>query len=382
MNDAPHRTARPAWTAEDEQRMREALELAELARGRTSPNPLVGCVLVRDGAVVGRGFHAQAGAAHAEAAALKDAGDAARGATAYVTLEPCNHHGRTPPCSEALINAGVSRVVIATQDPNAQAAGGAQRLRDAGVTVEVGLLGRESERQNEAFLTSVRRGRPFVHFKSAMTLDGKIASGSGDARWVTGETARAWVHALRSESDAVVVGMGTVRQDDPALTARMPQGRTPLKVVFDARGGLEATARLFEPHEGEDASVHVMTTAAAPASARDAWRAAGAQVHLLEGDGGRPAVTAALEMLQRLEVRSVLLESGGRLAASFLQAGAIDRISIVVAPKLIGGSASTPFEGVGANRMADAWGVRDLTVTTLGDDLLLQGTPDLNQEAS
>lgn len=362
--------------------MREALELAERARGRTSPNPLVGCVLVRGSLVVGRGFHARAGAAHAEAAALQAAGQAAQGATAYVTLEPCNHHGRTPPCSEALIHAGVSRVVIATLDPNAQASGGAQRLREAGVTVDVGLLAEESERQNEAFLTSLRKGRPFVHFKSAMTLDGKIASGSGDARWVTGETARAWVHGLRSESDAVAVGMGTVRQDDPALTARVQQGRTPVKVVFDGRGTLKATARLFEPYKGTPAEVHVMTTEAASEDARGALQAAGAHVHVLEDKRGRPSVSSALAVLHGLEVRSLLLESGGRLAGSFLQAGAIDRISMVVAPKLIGGSASTPLEGMGADRMADAWGVRNLTVTQLGDDLLLQGTPDLNQEAS
>ncbi len=381
MNDAPHHVGRPVWTPDDEQHMREALTLADRGRGRTSPNPLVGCVLVRDGVVVGRGFHAHAGGPHAEVAALADAGPAARGATAYVTLEPCNHHGRTPPCSEALIEAGVSRVVVATEDPNPAATGGSGRLREAGITVDLGLLATEAEHQNEAFLTSVSKRRPFVHFKSAMTLDGKIASGSGDARWVTGEPARAWVHALRNESDTIAVGMGTVRQDDPALTARVPNGRTPTKVVFDTRGELGPDARLFEPFEGTPADVHVMTTEAAPQEALKTLQAAGAHVHVLPSVDGRPSVPAALEVLHRLEVRSLLLESGGRLASSFLQAGAIDRISIVLAPKLVGGSASTPFEGAGAMRMADAWGVRDLTVTPLGEDLLLQGTPDLNQEA-
>ena len=359
--------------------MARALELAELGRGTTSPNPMVGCVLVAGDEVVGEGWHRRAGEPHAEALALRDAGPRARGATAYVTLEPCDHHGRTPPCSLALIEAGVARVVVATQDPDPRVRGaGLRRLREAGVDVVTGVLADAAEAQNEAYLTSQRRGRPFVLYKTAMTLDGKIATRTGHARWITGEASRARVQRWRDELDAVAIGVTTVLLDDPRLTARVEGGRTPIKVVFDARARTPVDAALFAPDQGgAPARVWIVTGPKAPEARLAALRDAGAETIRVDGpeDGpeDRPDVAAALAELHRREVRGLLLEGGGTLAWSFLEAGAIDRVAWFVAPKLLGGPGATPLGGPGVATMDAAIDLHDLRSEASGADLLITG---------
>ncbi|HLV12045.1 MAG TPA: bifunctional diaminohydroxyphosphoribosylaminopyrimidine deaminase/5-amino-6-(5-phosphoribosylamino)uracil reductase RibD [Trueperaceae bacterium] len=357
--------------------MRRALELAARGRGRTSPNPLVGCVIVApDGSVVGEGWHPFAGGPHAEAAALAAAGEAARGATAYVTLEPCDHHGRTPPCTEALIAAGVAEVVVAHLDPDPRVSGrGVARLEAAGVRVRVGTLAAEAEALNEAYLTSRRLGRPFVLYKAATTLDGKTATTSGESRWISGEAARERVHAWRDELDAVAVGAGTVVRDDPALTTRLPGGgRTPLKVVFDGALRTPATARLFEPDpEGVPARVVVFAAEGAPAARAERLAARGAEVVTLPAPDGRPDVAAALAHLAGRQVQSLLLEGGGTLAWSFFARRAVDRVAFFLAPKLLGGPAPGPLGGPGVHALASAFALTDLSSERVGDDLLVQG---------
>lgn len=357
--------------------MARALELAERGRGTTRPNPLVGCVLVRDGRVIGEGWHERAGGPHAEVAALASLKDpaVARGATAYVTLEPCNHQGRTPPCTEALLRAGVSRVVIAAPDPNPLVDGrGAARLREAGVEVVSGVLREDAERQNEVYRTSVRLGRPFVLYKTAMSLDGKIATRSGQSRWITGPEARGRVQEWRNELDAVVVGVNTVLLDDPLLTTRLEGGRTPIKVVFDSVARTPATAKLFEPDPaGESARVVLFVTPAAPEARVEALVERGAEVVTVPAVNGRADVTAALGELHARGITGALLEGGGNLAWSFLAARAVDRVAWFVAPKLLGGNGATPLGGLGVNRMQDALELSELEATQLGRDLLLTG---------
>lgn len=369
-------TSRPqAAAAEDPTYMARALELAGQARGRTSPNPLVGCVIVRDGTIVGEGFHAAAGTDHAEVAALKQAGELARGASVYVTLEPCDHEGRTPPCSEALIAAGVARVVIASADPNPVASGGAERLRAAGIEVVTGVLRAEADELNEPFLTVHRHGRPFVLYKTAMTLDGKIATRSGQSRWITGEAARQRVQEWRNELDAIAVGVNTVLLDDPLLTTRLAGGRSPRKVIFDSLARLSPDARLFEPDpSGEPAQVSVFVTEAAPAERTAALSAAGAEVLTMPDAAGRPDISTALRSLASHGVNSLLLEGGGTLAWSFLQARAIDRVAWFIAPMLIGGPGRSPLGGLGVETMADAYRLQDSQHEWIDGDLLITGS--------
>jgi diaminohydroxyphosphoribosylaminopyrimidine deaminase/5-amino-6-(5-phosphoribosylamino)uracil reductase len=353
--------------------MARAIELAERGRATVSPNPMVGCVLVRDGEVVGEGWHVRAGEDHAEIVALRAAGERAAGATAYVTLEPCDHHGRTPPCSLALIRAGVRRAVVAALDPNPVVNGaGVHRLREAGVGVTVGALREEAERQNEIFRTAQALGRPFVLYKTAMTLDGKIATRAGHSRWITCEASRERVQRWRHELDAVAVGVATVLLDDPRLTARVDGGRTPLKVVFDSVARTPPDAALFAPDEtGTPARVLIAVGPQAPGARRAALEAAGAELIEAAGPRGRPSVSRVLEELQRREVRSVLLEGGGTLAWSFLEARAIDRLAWFIGPKLLGGNGATPLGGLGVTTMDDAYPLHDLRSEFSGDDLLL-----------
>lgn len=353
--------------------MRRALALAERGRGRTSPNPLVGCVIVREGVVLGEGWHERAGEAHAEVRALQQAGEA-RGATVYVTLEPCAHQGRTPPCSEALIAAGVSRVVFAAHDPNPLASGGAARLAAAGIAVQGGVLKDEAERQNEAFFTVQHKQRPFVLYKSAMTLDGKIATRSGQSRWITGVAARERVQQWRDQFDAVAVGVSTVLLDDPLLTCRLEGGRSPLKVVFDSVARTPPDAKLFLPDQrGDVARVIVYTTEKAPAERVAALQQVGAEVVALPEQRGRSDVRAALVDLCRRGINSVLLEGGGTLAWSFFEAQMVDKIAIFIGPKLLGGSGSSPLAGLGVARMDEAITLEALHTEFIANDLLITG---------
>ena len=353
--------------------MSRALSLAEQGRGLTSPNPMVGAVVVRDGAVVGEGFHAEAGGPHAEIVALAAAGERARGATLYVTLEPCNHHGRTPPCTRAIRNAGVARVVTGAVDPNPHVTGGgADVLRASGIEVAVGVLDGEVRALNRAFFTAMLRRRPHVTLKSAMTLDGKIAARDGTSRWITGAEARAEAHRLRSESDAVVVGIGTALADDPALDVRLeaPWPREPRRVVVDSQARLPVRARMIGAGRAERAVVAV--TDAAPPERVAALEAAGATVLACKSAQGRVDLVDLAARLFALDVIAMLVEGGAELNAAFLEAGLVDRVAIFLAPKLLGGAAApTPVGGAGRS-LSQAVRLARPTVRPLGDDWLVE----------
>jgi diaminohydroxyphosphoribosylaminopyrimidine deaminase/5-amino-6-(5-phosphoribosylamino)uracil reductase len=352
--------------------MRLALEEAWLGLGRTAPNPAVGAVLARGDRVVGRGHHAQAGGPHAEIEALRQAGARARGADLYTTLEPCDHTGRTPPCSMAVIEAGVRRVFIGSRDPNPLVNGkGTARLRRAGVEVVAGPLQAECDALNAPWIRFISSGRPFVTLKLAATLDGRIATAGGDSRWVSGPEARAWVHRLRDRVDAVLVGRGTAQADDPRLTARLPggAGRDPLRVVLDTDLRLPVTLKLFRQRS-------TARTLVLHAARRE--RDLGPRVDLMRctrGPGGLD-LGDALARLAARDVVHLLVEGGGAVAASFLAAGLVDRLALVLAPKVLGAGLSWSGAAVPA-RMAKALRVLDMTVEPMGDDLLVQGRPAL-----
>lgn len=351
--------------------MRLALRLARMGLGRTSPNPAVGAVLVSpSGAIVGRGYHRRAGLPHAEAEALAEAGRAAAGATLYVNLEPCAHHGRTPPCAQALAEHGVAKVFFSIRDPNPLVSGrGAAILRDAGVEVIEGLLAGEAARLNEAFLKFIATGLPFVTLKAAMTMDGKIAAAGGDSKWVTSEKARSYVHLLRSRSDAVLVGVGTVLADDPLLTARLAKaGRDPLRVVVDSTARTPADARLFKT----GAPPLIAVTARADPARRDALQKAGAKVAVFPADNdGRIDLASLCAYLGRQGVTSLLVEGGGKVASSVLKAGLVDKVLFFVAPKMVGGNGPGPVGGILAETMNEAVPLTVPAIRRFGPDVLL-----------
>lgn len=366
--------ARPAWP-EDEVWMARALELAAKGVGTASPNPCVGAIVVRDGTVVGQGFHRKAGEPHAEVHALREAGSLARGATLYVTLEPCSHHGRTPPCAEAIIAAGIQSVVVAVVDPNPKVAGrGLQRLRDAGIEVRLGAGALMAERLNEAFLFAITAERPFIHLKWAMTLDGKSATAQGESRWITGPAARRKVHELRACHDAVLVGGETLRKDDPRLDVR--------DFVWPDARDLQQPARV------------VVTNRPVNLSQR-AFARAGRAIVLFGRDPGEPhreALTrhgiqsrvfvasdgldwqAALRWLAEQEFRSILVEAGPTLAGELLRKDLVERVSVFVAMRILGGAASKPaVGGPTPDRLTDAIRLRDVETTWLDGDLWVTG---------
>jgi diaminohydroxyphosphoribosylaminopyrimidine deaminase/5-amino-6-(5-phosphoribosylamino)uracil reductase len=354
--------------------MRRALELAERGRGLTSPNPMVGAVIVRDGSIVAEGFHRRAGEAHAEVEALEAAGDRARGAALYVTLEPCAHVGRTPPCAPRVAASGVRRVVAALVDPDPRVAGrGLDLLRAAGVEVAVGVLERDAERQNRAFLTSVRRGRPHVLLKVAMTLDGKIADRHRASQWITGVEARQEAHRLRSEVDAILVGVGTVLADDPALTVRLgrPWPREPYRVVLDSSARTPPSARVVRGPTPQRALIAVGE--GAPHERTGRLEHAGAVVVRVAERGGRLDLDEVMAELHRREVRAMLVEGGAEVHGAFLASGLVDRVAVFVAPLLLGGREATPAIGGPGVRLADALRLADVSVRTVGPDLLVEG---------
>jgi diaminohydroxyphosphoribosylaminopyrimidine deaminase / 5-amino-6-(5-phosphoribosylamino)uracil reductase len=353
--------------------MRRALALAERGRGHVEPNPLVGAVIVRDGQVVGEGWHQRYGAAHAEINALAAAGEAARDGTLYVTLEPCCHHGKTPPCTEAVLRAGIRRVVAAMTDPFPQVAGqGAACLRAAGVTVEVGLLEAAARRLNAPYLKLLATGRPYVHAKWAMTLDGKIATRTGDSKWISGDASRRRVHELRGRMDAIVAGIGTVLADDPLLTARPPGPRTPVRILLDSHGRLPLRSRLAAT--AQETPTLIVTAGALPDEQAEALRATGCGLLALAVEQGRPAVAALLEELGRRRMTNVLVEGGANVLGSFLDAGALDEVHVFLAPKLLGGAmAKTPIAGRGVERLAAALTLTEWHVETVNGDVLVHG---------
>jgi diaminohydroxyphosphoribosylaminopyrimidine deaminase/5-amino-6-(5-phosphoribosylamino)uracil reductase len=351
--------------------MRLALAEAAKGLGRTSPNPAVGAVLVKNGRVIARGHHARAGGPHAEVVALRAAGARARGADLYTTLEPCDHFGKTPPCSVALLEAGVRRVVIGSRDPNPLVNGkGIARLIRGGVSVVPDVLAEECDRLNAQWFTYITERRPYVTLKAAVTLDGKIATRTGDARWITGEAARGWVHQLRDRVDAVLVGAGTARADDPLLTTRLRRGRgrDPVRVVLDTDLALPARLKLFHPRSAAP-------TLVAHASSRT--RRLGPGVELLRCRRGKGGVDLG-DLLARLAARGVthlLVEGGARVHARFLEEGLVDQVAIFVAPKLAGGDGVSLVAGKGPARMADALQLEEVQVERVGEDVLVTGVP-------
>jgi diaminohydroxyphosphoribosylaminopyrimidine deaminase / 5-amino-6-(5-phosphoribosylamino)uracil reductase len=357
---------------DDRAYMERALRLAERGRGLVSPNPMVGAVVVADGRVVGEGFHRGPGTAHAEIEALADAGDLARGGVLYSTLEPCDHFGRTGPCTTAILEAGIGRVVSAMTDPNPIVDGrGHARLAAEGLEVSTGVLRDQAEALNRPYAKHVRTGVPFVTWKMASSLDGKVAARDGTSRWVTGEAARRDVHRLRGAADAIVVGAGTALADDPSLTVRDPAyaGRPPLRVLVDARGRVPPSGDLFD----DAAPTFVATTDAAPVERCEEWRAAGAEVVPFERDGELVPFDALMRHLGKRDVQSVLLEGGPTLAWSAVADGLVDTVVVYLAPKLIGGAdAPTVLGGRGFAPIANALGLHIRSFDLVGDDLRVE----------
>ncbi|HHW41479.1 MAG TPA: bifunctional diaminohydroxyphosphoribosylaminopyrimidine deaminase/5-amino-6-(5-phosphoribosylamino)uracil reductase RibD [Syntrophomonadaceae bacterium] len=359
--------------SEDTAYMERALELAAMARGRTSPNPLVGAVVVRDGEIVGEGYHQKAGTPHAEIHALRQAGEKAKNAVLYVTLEPCCHYGKTPPCTDAIIRAGIKKAVVAVKDPNPLVAGkGIQALQDAGIEVSLGMLEARARRLNEAFFKYMVERRPFVTLKAAMSLDGKIATSSGDSKWITGVEAREYVHRLRAENDAIMVGIGTVLADDPLLTVRLPgEDRKPLRLVVDSGLRIPLTSRLVRTAR-EVPTVVAAAKGKCQAEKKEKLESAGVEVWELPEEEGRVGLCSLLEELGKRGVLSVLLEGGSTLNAAALAAGIVDKFIFFYAPKIIGGKgAPGPFGGTGINFLNDAIEIKELSWEKIGSDLML-----------
>lgn len=355
--------------------MQMALDLAEKGRGFTSPNPMVGAVVVNGGEVVGRGYHRAAGTPHAEVHAINDAGPKARGATLYVSLEPCNHTGRTPPCTEKILASGIRRVVMAMDDPNPGVRGGGGAFLAArGVSVLRGVCEQRARRLNEVFVKYTTSGLPFVVVKCATTLDGRIATRTGDSRWVTGDAARLCVHRMRHALDAILVGVGTVISDDPSLTARLPdiKGRDPMRVILDTQLSIPENARVL--HLDSAIETLIFCGDHVPTDRRRRVEKTGARVISAPISNGRIDLGALMPVLAAEGITSVLIEGGSRVIASALAAGVADKVSFFYAPKILGGDDGVPVcRGPGAGLMADCIQVRHTRVERLGDDILIEG---------
>lgn len=375
---AAQRTSRTQRVAEfdlavAEYFMEAALAEAAKGLGRTHPNPVVGVVIVKNGRILGRGFHKKAGTAHAEVIALEAAGPKARGADLYTTLEPCNHFGRTPPCSEAILQAGIKRVVCASADPNPVVNGkGIARLRRAGVEVVTGVLREQADRLNRPFFKHVRTGMPWVTLKAAVTLDGKLATARGDSKWVTSEVSREHVHRLRDRVDAILIGANTARLDDPKLTTRLPngEGRDPIRVVVDTRLALPPRLRLFT--QRSPAKTIVATVASADGRKARALARAGVEVWQVGGKG-QVDLAQLLRRLGQEGLTHVLVEGGAALFGSLVRAGLADELVLFVAPKLLGGDGLSWLGPLGIGRMGDAVRLQEVSHEQSGEDLVVRG---------
>ena len=353
--------------------MRQALALAALGEGRVEPNPQVGCVIAHGVEVVGEGFHQSFGGPHAEVHALATAGERARGATAYVTLEPCCHFGKTPPCSTALIQAGISRVVAAQRDPFPRVAGGGfAQLEAAGIGVEIGLLEAEAKHLNAPYLHLLKSGRPWVIAKWAMTLDGKLATASGDSRWISGEASRAVVHQIRGRVDAILVGGETARRDDPLLTARPPGPRTATRIVFTPSANLPLDGQLVRT--ARDIPTLIACGPAADSEACEKLRAAGCEVMQLAAAAPHDGLRELMQELGKRRMTNLLVEGGGRLLGTCFRFCLVNEVHAFIAPKLIGGTdAPTPWDDIGRPLMSEALQLESFQSERLGDDLYLRG---------
>ena len=357
--------------------MQRTLKLARQAKGRTSPNPLVGAVIVKDGKIIGEGYHQKAGTPHAEIHALNAAGENAKGATLYTTLEPCCHWGRTPPCTEALMRAGITDVYIAAVDPNPSVAGkGARQLEKAGISIHVGVCKQEAEKLNEVHTKYIQTGLPFVILKVAMSLDGKIATTTGESQWITSEASRQRGHEIRDEVDAILVGRGTVERDNPALTTRLQgnrQGQDAIRIVMDSRARTPTDARIFNAESS--AGVIVAVTPEAPSENVEALENSGAEVITVPEANGSVCFTSLMEILGKREITSILIEGGGEINASAIAAGIVDKVMCFVAPIIIGGrNAPGPIGGVGVSSLADVPRLQEVRITQILDsDVLIEG---------
>jgi diaminohydroxyphosphoribosylaminopyrimidine deaminase / 5-amino-6-(5-phosphoribosylamino)uracil reductase len=356
--------------------MKQALGLARKGAGRVSPNPMVGALVVRGGAVVGAGYHRLFGGPHAEVYALEQAGELARGADMYVTLEPCAHTGKTPPCADALVRAGVGRVFVGMADPNPLVGGrGMKKLRAAGIAVESGILESECRRLNESFLKFITTGMPFVALKAAVTLDGRIATRTGDSKWITCPESRRFSHRLRSEADAVMVGSGTVLADDPQLTVRLGKkaGKQPLRVIVDGRLRIPLSSQVVQPEHAAGTMIVTRPDGAATAKAGK-LKALGVRVLACPQKRGRVDMRRLLKKLAARGIASVLIEGGAELAASALAGGVVDKVYVFYAPKILGGrQAVGMIGGTGPSRIAEAVNIIDLRLRRIKDDILIEG---------
>lgn len=352
--------------------MRRALDLAERGRGFVEPNPLVGAVVLRGDQMVGEGWHERFGETHAEVNALTNAGAAARGGTLYVTLEPCCHHGKTPPCTDAVLRSGVARVVAAMQDPFPEVAGqGTSLLRERGIQVEVGLEEAAARHLNAPYLKLLRTGRPYIHAKWAMTLDGKIATRTGDSKWISSPASRHRVHALRRRMDGIVVGIGTVLADDPLLTARPPGPRTVSRIILDSRGRLPLNSRLIQT--AKEVPV-ILATAGLDECKRGELQAAGCEVLSLPSEGSRPLIPSLLDELGRLRMTNILVEGGSAVLGGFFDAEAVDEVHVFISPRIFGGGGGAiPVGGQGFANIAESLSLEAWEVERIDNDLLVQG---------
>ncbi|MBT8351927.1 MAG: bifunctional diaminohydroxyphosphoribosylaminopyrimidine deaminase/5-amino-6-(5-phosphoribosylamino)uracil reductase RibD [Deltaproteobacteria bacterium] len=360
---------------DDKSFMKMALNLAVKGRGFTSPNPLVGAVIVKDDMVVGSGYHEAVGKAHAEVNAIEDAGDLAKGATLYVTLEPCNHHGRTPPCTEKIKDAGISRVVIAMEDPNPDVTGrGVDHLKKQGIDISLGLYEDRATKLNEAFIKYVRTKRPFVIIKCAATLDGRIATRTGDSKWVSGKESRMFVHRLRHAVDAIMVGIDTVNKDNPKLTTRLEdiQGADPTRIILDTHLSISEDAQIL--HLESDSDTIIVTGTPASKDRKVVIEKKGVQILESTVKDGRIDLDVLIENLGGLGITSLLIEGGSRVIAASLGASVVDKVIFFFAPRILGGDDGVPIcSGAGPELMSESIPLRDINVRRFGDDVMIEG---------
>ena len=355
--------------------MKRALELAKLGWGRTNPNPLVGAVIVKDGEIMAEGYHEMIGCAHAEAAAFNNAKGDVRGGTLYVNLEPCSHYGRTPPCAKAIIEKGIKEVVIAMTDPNPKVAGkGIRMLEDAGIRVVDGILEEEAKKLNEIFIKFISQKKPFVIMKTAMTLDGKIATCQGDSKWISGESSRQYVHTVRDRVAAIMVGINTVIADNPSLTTRLDskKGKDPVRIIVDSKGIIPLDSKVINVESA--AEVILATTTALAFEKEKQLMDRKVRIIKVEGLDGHVDLIKLMDELYKLEIDSVLMEGGGGLNAAALNSGIVDKVMMFIAPRIIGGKdAKTPVEGVGIQLMKDAVNLENINISRFGGDILVEG---------
>lgn len=351
-----------------------ALSAAENGMGRTAPNPLVGAVIVKDGRVLSVGYHARYGEAHAEVHAIRQLSESAEGATIYVTLEPCSHHGKTPPCVEAIVAQGISRVVVATLDPNPHVSGrGIKYLKDHGLDVTVGICEAEALKINEPFFHFIQTRTPLMVLKTAMTLDGKIATVSGESKWISSEASREYAHRLRHRYAGIMAGIGTVLADDPSLNARIPGGVDPHRIIVDTHGRIPLTAKVLNLTDSSGRTI-IATTAKASAEKVTALKGKGAQVLILPEKEGHVDLSALVKALGDLDIDSVLIEGGSELNFSLLKDHLIHRVIAFIAPKLIGGkTAKSPIGGEGLHQLKGAIQLENLEVQMMGNDIMITG---------